>query len=289
MSPTDFCPACLHARRRCGVTRIILALTASPCDSCVAQISRQRALHGVVSRSSTNNSPGQGLTGERTLPGIWHENYWYRRHEAAYQCFAGSCARARVLDAGCGEGYGAARLSDAGARLVVGVDLDRTTLRHVRATYPGVRPVYGNLVALPLRANSVDVVVSAQTIEHLWDQAAFVRECQRVLRPGGQLLMSTPNSATFPPGNPFHSRELDAGELRALVAERLDVDQLIGVHHGARLAPYAELVTRQLAAPHADWEQDLVSLVTSVVADDFVVTADDVAASLDLIVMATSR
>ncbi len=62
------------------------------------------------------------LTGERTLPGIWQENYWLRLHEAAYDVFAPMCAGARVLEAGCGEGYGAARLAAAGARTVVGVD-----------------------------------------------------------------------------------------------------------------------------------------------------------------------
>ena len=175
------------------------------------------------------------LTGERTLPGIWQENYWLRRHQAAYDVFAPACAGARVLEAGCGEGYGAARLSAAGARTVIGVDLDATTLVHVRATYPSVSPVRANLVLLPCADASVDVVVSAQTIEHLWDQDRFVRECARVLRPGGRLVMSTPNRLTFPPGNVFHSRELDARELVDLVRGHLDIIRAAGVRHGPRL------------------------------------------------------
>jgi cyclopropane fatty-acyl-phospholipid synthase-like methyltransferase len=107
------------------------------------------------------------LTGERTLPGIWHENYWLRRHQAAYDVFAPLCAGARVLEAGCGEGYGAARLSAEGARVVIGVDLDSPTLSHLLATYPSVFPVRANLVHLPCADASIDVVVSAQTIEHL--------------------------------------------------------------------------------------------------------------------------
>jgi hypothetical protein len=65
-------------------------------------------------------SPPLALTGERTLPGIWHENYWLRRHQAAYDVFAPMCAGARVLEAGCGDGYGAARLSAEGARAAPG-------------------------------------------------------------------------------------------------------------------------------------------------------------------------
>lgn len=241
------------------------------------------------------------LTGERTLPGIWHENYWLRRHEAAYDVFAPTCAGSRVLEAGCGEGYGAARLSAAGARIVVGIDLDMPTLRHVRATYATVAAVRANLVRLPCADASLDVVVSAQTIEHLWDQDRFVRECARVLRPGGLLAMSTPNRRTFPPGNVFHSREVDARELVDLVRPHLDVVRVAGVGHGPRLREWedrhGDLVAAQLAAVPAAWRAELSALVRSVSADDFLVTNGTVGSggvvgddgldrSLDLIVVA---
>jgi SAM-dependent methyltransferase len=239
------------------------------------------------------------LTGERTLPGIWHENYWLRRHEVAYDVFAPSCAGARVLEAGCGEGYGAARLAAAGAHIVVGIDLDVPTLRHVRATYAMVAVVRANLVLLPCADASLDIVVSAQTIEHLWDQDRFVRECARVLRRGGVLAMSTPNRRTFPPGNVFHSRELDARELVDLVRPHLDVVRLAGVAHGPRLREWADghgdVVAAQLASPPASWTDALTTLVRSVSVDDFTVTdagPSDVATddalehSLDLVVIA---
>src|SRR3569833_4715162 len=97
--------------------------------------------------------------------------------------------------------------------------------------------LHGNLATLPLADESVDVVVNFQVIEHLWDQAQFVGECIRVLRPGGVLLMSTPNRITFSPGrdtpiNPFHTRELNAAELtELLIGEGFSLESMRGVCH----------------------------------------------------------
>ena len=172
------------------------------------------------------------------MPGIAHENYWFQRHLAAYQWVARSLPvrGAVVVEAGCGEGYGGQLLAEAGAALVAGLDLDQPSLRHAARTYPGVRPVRANLVSLPLADGCAGLVVASQVVEHLWDQDQFVRECARVLRPGGRLVVTTPNRRTFPPGNPFHSRELDAAELARLVGGHLDVDQVRGLRHGPRLA-----------------------------------------------------
>jgi 2-polyprenyl-3-methyl-5-hydroxy-6-metoxy-1,4-benzoquinol methylase len=233
------------------------------------------------------------LTGERTLPGIWHENYWFRRHEAAYSWVTRhlDVAGGVVLEAGVGEGYGGQALADAGAALVLGLDLDRATLRHVGRAHPGVAPVCANLVALPVRDRGVDLVVSSQVVEHLWDQETFVAECARVLRPGGRLVVTTPNRRTFPPGNPFHSRELDAVELAALLAAQVEVEAVHGVHHGARLAAldavHAGLVEAQLAGTPDTWREGLRSAVASVTAGDFAVGGAD--GGLDLVAVGVRR
>ena len=252
-------------------------------------------------------TPPLALTGERTLPGIWHENYWFRRHEAGYRWAVATLgaggrdvgaggkgltpAPRVVVEAGAGEGYGAAMLARAVTGRVLGLDLDLPTLRHLRATHPDVDAARANLVALPLGDRSVDAVVSAQTVEHLWDQDAFVAECARVLRPGGRLLLTTPDRRTFPPGNPFHSRELDAAELADLVAPHLDVGAVVGLHHGPRLRTADErfhgLVAAQLRAPYDAWGTDLAAAVRSVRADDFVVGPAD--GCLDLLLVATRR
>jgi SAM-dependent methyltransferase len=237
------------------------------------------------------------LTGERTLPGIPVENYWFRRHEAAYLALAADVEDHVVLEAGAGEGYGADLLARA-ARRVVALDYDRDAARHAATAYPRVAVVRGNLASLPLPGGAVDTVVNLQVIEHLWDQPGFVAECARVLRPGGTLVMSTPNRLTFSPGgltrNPFHTRELDAGELAELLAPQFTVTRLLGLHHGARLRQLdarwgGSLVGAQLAGPPPGWPPGLHADVASVRAGDFEVRPDDVDASLDLLAYARKR
>jgi SAM-dependent methyltransferase len=238
------------------------------------------------------------LTGERTAPGIWHENYWFARHEAAYRWITANWlpslpATGRVLDAGCGEGYGAELLRQAGANSVFGLDYEGTTLRHVAKAYPQIRLLQGNLVQQGLAADTFDLVVSLQTIEHLWDQSAFVAECARVIRPGGTAVLSTPNSLTFPPGNWYHTRELTGQELLDLVVAELAVLTTAGLRHGPRLlaweAANGSCVDAQLASDHTNWGRSLVDLVRSIRSTDFIVGESGpagLADSLDLLIVA---
>ncbi len=244
------------------------------------------------------------LTGERTVPGLAEENYWFRRHEVVYRRLAGHCAGRDVLEAGCGEGYGADLIADV-ARSVIGLDYDELTVAHVRACYPRVDVRHGNLASLPLPDASVDVVVNFQVIEHLWDQPQFVAECVRVLRPGGLLMMSTPNRITFSPGrdtpvNPFHIRELNADELtRLLVDGGFGLRSMSGVFHAPRLAALdakhgGSIIDAQVKRALADapWPRELLADVASVTVDDFelVVAGDrDVDGSLDLVAIAVRQ
>jgi SAM-dependent methyltransferase len=246
----------------------------------------------VVSEPSVDPLP---LTGERTVPGIAEENYWFRRHEAAYLALREHCRDAVVLEAGCGEGYGADLLAR-DARLVVGLDYDAPTAAHVARAHPAVRAVRGNLATLPVRSSTVDVVASFQVIEHLWDQEGFLAECRRVLRPGGRLLITTPNRITFSPGrdtplNPFHTRELAPAELRDLLTDAgFAVDYLGGLSHGRRLcdldaAHGGSLIDAQVrvAVDGAPWPSELRAAVASVAAADFVIGTDGVESCLDIV------
>jgi SAM-dependent methyltransferase len=238
------------------------------------------------------------LTGERTVPGIAEENYWFRRHEAAYLALRPYCVDAFVLEAGCGEGYGADLLAR-DAVGVLGLDYDALTLRHVARSYPRVYTTRANLAALPVRSSTVDVVANFQVIEHLWDQPGFLRECLRVLRPGSRLLVTTPNRITFSPGrdtplNPFHTRELSPAELADLLRETgFEVEFLAGLRHGPRLLALdaefgGSLIEAQVAVALTGepWPADLLAAVSSVAADDFAITTDDLESSLDVVAVA---
>lgn len=232
------------------------------------------------------------LTGERTLPGIAVENYWFRRHEAAYLAVAPFCRGAVLADVGAGEGYGANLLAGA-AIATVAVDYDEAATRHAAAVYPRLALLRGNAVHLPLTDGSVDVVASLQVIEHLWDQPGFLTECARVLAPAGTLLLSTPNRMTLPAGNHFHSRELTAEELYLLLEPHFEVARRYGLRHGRRLRRMdrrhrGSFVKAQLETPPAVWHPRLRLDVASVCAADFALAAADDDA-LDVIAVAVRR
>ncbi len=242
------------------------------------------------------------LTGERTLPGIADENYWFRRHEAAYRALAPFLAGARVLEAGCGEGYGADLLASGGAGPVTALDYDNLAVSHAALRYPGLTMVMGDLQRLPFTAGGFDVVVHLQTIEHLHNQQNFLADCSRVLRPAGTLAISTPNRLTFSPGqaaprNPFHTKELCPAELSELLAPCFEVTRMLGLHHGPRLRRLERrlgpLVETQQQGPPESWPQPVRAAVHRVRANDFLLSEDSsrrpLARSLDLLAIGYRR
>jgi SAM-dependent methyltransferase len=238
------------------------------------------------------------LTGERTVPGIPAENYWFRRHEVAYEFALPYVAGRSVLEVGCGEGYGTALLA-ASASWVLGVDYDARTVAHAATSYPQASFVRANLAALPVPSASVDVLATLQVIEHVWNHPEFVRECLRTLRPGGLLLVTTPNRLTFSPGldapvNPFHTHEFTAAELTDLLDNcGFAIDTVYGLHAGDRLraldADHDGFLAAQLAAAPEQWSQRLRADVAAVGTGDFAILAAEVHRvdeSLDLLVLA---
>ena len=240
-------------------------------------------------------------TGERTLPDVPGESYWFARHVAAYDLATRKAGGRTVLDAGCGEGYGAAAMADTGADRVVAVDLEPGVIEHIERAYPQVEPIRAELTDLPLPDGAFDLITSFQVIEHVWDVPAYLASLRRVLAPGGELLLATPNRLTFTPDsptpvNPFHVREFDPGELQhELTGAGFRVGAMLGLHHGRRLAaiervygardgvPGRSLQHRLGASPPEGWPMGLRALVHRVRPSWFVLRADAIEASLDLI------
>jgi ubiquinone/menaquinone biosynthesis C-methylase UbiE len=152
-------------------------------------------------------------------------------HRSRYRFAESYVAGQSVLDVACGSGFGLEMLRAVGAR-PIGVDYAGETLSEIRAHQPAAALLRADATRLPLRTASVDHVVSFETIEHVPDATALVREIRRVLRPGGRLILSTPNRAFGPPqrhtANRFHVREFTADELRGLLRECFSEVQLFG-------------------------------------------------------------
>ncbi|HVN06753.1 MAG TPA: methyltransferase domain-containing protein [Bryobacteraceae bacterium] len=160
------------------------------------------------------------FTGERVIPGQVDTDL-LNEHLARY-AFAARLARGkRVLDAGCGTGYGSAELMKA-ALSVVGVDIAAEAVDYAREHYrlPNLLFERATCAALPHKDASFDLVVAFEMIEHLADWRAFLSEVRRVLAPTGQFIVSTPNKLYYSESrgasgaNPFHLHEFEFAEFR---------------------------------------------------------------------------
>jgi SAM-dependent methyltransferase len=230
------------------------------------------------------------LTGERTVPGVASENYWFRRHVAAYR-WARRLVRGTVVDAGSGEGYGAAFL--ARRTRVIGLELDPGVTAHAAGRYPTVAFVRGDLSRLPLADGSVDGIVALQVVEHLHCPGEFVEACRRALRPGGRLIVSTPNALTFPPGNPSHVHEYEATEVRGLLGSAFPDVRVLGIGHGPGLHLLDRVLGeplqhRLVARPYKAQPAWLRAVLRTVTSRDFRLT-DRTEGCLDLFIVATVR
>ena len=164
------------------------------------------------------------FTGERVVPGEVDIDLW-NEHLARYAFAARLAGGRRVLDAGCGTGYGSAVLAERAAS-VTAFDIAPEAIAYAREHYAGsgVRFLEGSCTAMPVADAAFDLVVSFEVIEHLADWRAFLDECRRVLAPEGALLLSTPNRAYYAENrersgpNPFHVHEFDFDELAATLA-----------------------------------------------------------------------
>jgi SAM-dependent methyltransferase len=231
------------------------------------------------------------LTGARTGPNVEAENYWFRRHEAAYR-FAADRMRGPILDAGCGEGYGAAMLASM-AHPVVGVELDGLTARHAASRYPSIRVTQADACRLPFRTGAFGGAVALQVLEHLWCPEEFVAAVREVLRPDGSLVLSTPNRPTFSPGgvrNPFHSHEYTAEEVRALLERSFRFVDVMGVRSGLYLRSLDVLAAGSLqqllmGTPFEELPSKLRTGIGMVRAGHF--TIGEAEGSLDLLAVAS--
>lgn len=197
-------------------------------------------------------------TGERLVAGAGGDAVVEHLHR--YALARELAAGHDVLDVACGEGYGSALLAEA-ARHVTGVDLDAAAIAHAAAKYarPNLRFLAGSATAVPLENAAVDLVVSFETIEHLAQHEAMLAEIRRVLRPGGWLLISSPDRREYTEAahyrNPFHVKELDAAEFAALLGRHFAKVEMLG----QRLI-YGSVIAGQNAVPFQTYAGDFAAI-----------------------------
>ncbi len=202
-------------------------------------------------RDQPDGVPALELTGERTLPDVPAENYWFRRHLAVYEWIAARVGGLRVIDMACGEGYGSDVLAGTAAE-VVGVDANPEAHEHARLRYrrPNLR-FERDLVET--YAAPADAVVFLQTIEHLQDPVAVLEHFRSLITSsavgeaaagggaGAAVFVSTPNVLTLAPAgaprsdNPWHVHEYRAGEFEELCRGTFASVRLFGLFHARKL------------------------------------------------------
>jgi SAM-dependent methyltransferase len=201
-----------------------------------------------VQQNQPPGVPPLELTGERTLPDVPAENYWFRRHLVVYEWIGARVLGRRVLDMACGEGYGSEVLSRSAAS-VLGVDGNPEAHEHARLRYvrQNLRFEWGAVESYG-EPGSFDAVVFLQTIEHVQDPEAVLRHFRSLLCDGGTAYVSTPNVLTLaPPGaakssNPWHLREYRADEFRDLCTSVFDDVEVLGLFHARKLAVHARAI-----------------------------------------------
>jgi hypothetical protein len=141
-------------------------------------------------------------------------------HRGRYWWAAQLAEGRTVLDAGCGTGYGSRILAAAGAKRVVGIDVDAGVIaENRRRAPPELEFQQGDVGSLELPDDSFDLVVCLEVIEHIDGREGALREMRRVLRDDGVLVISSPNRDVYPPGNAHHRYEYRPGELRDALLE----------------------------------------------------------------------
>jgi SAM-dependent methyltransferase len=227
------------------------------------------------------------LTGERTLPDVPEENYWYQRHVAVYEWIAERVAGLRVVDLACGEGYGSDLLARTAAE-VIGVDANPDAYDHARAKYTRENLSFERGLVEEFETER-DAVVFLQTIEHIHEPDRLLDQIARV---APVAYVSTPNRLTLAgphavkSENPWHLREYDAGQYRELLEPHFAEVELLGLFHARKLRAH-ELAIR------AGWDRVHPALritkpfydrfIPAIAARDFQLRAGDLDRALDFL------
>ena len=202
------------------------------------------------------------FTGERVIPGQVNDDLW-GEHVARYALATRLAVGRRVLDLGCGTGYGTADLAGV-ASSALGVDLAAEAIDYAERHFPAARFLRCSANAVPFPPGSFDLVTAFEVIEHLHDWRTLLAEAQRVLETNGLLIVSTPNKRYYAETraksgpNPFHEHEFEFAEFRTALGEFFPHVQILFQDRVEAFAFYdgvkSPRTEAELARPSADPE-----------------------------------
>jgi len=176
--------------------------------------------------------------GERYVPLVYSYNAaMHLGHMASYKLALRYAYGQKVLDLGCGTGYGSHFLASFGAREVAAADLDEVAVNYARKTYPHTRVLYLRFdgdFSLPFADRSFDFVFCSQVIEHIGEPVNLLKEIRRILKKGGFCLITAPNKEFFSPDpnknpNEYHVNEMNLSEYEKMSRQVFPHIKLAGI------------------------------------------------------------
>lgn len=210
------------------------------------------------------------FTGERIVPGEPGWEWCFEAHRFGYEALAARIpSGARILDVGCGEGYGTARIAALGS-FTVACDYSVEAVMHAASRYrrPGLAFVVCDAQRLPFRADAFDVVASLQVIEHFTDTSEHLAGVARVMRADGFHFCATPNIALATPeeaANEWHLRDFTADLLETAMRAHFETVELLGQFYvegspRVRAMRAADAAAEGLGEKHTRLERRLAKL-----------------------------
>lgn len=174
-----------------------------------------------MGNKKSNKQKTLNFTGERLIPNLNKGATFYYEHLLRYFFASQYSKKQTVLDAGCGAGYGSYILATLGkASQVIGVDISKDAINYASQLYKqkNISFLTSDIRQLTeISNNSIDLAVSFEVIEHIKEQNEFLREIKRILSKNGIMIVSTPNTLTYPKGNKYHEKELDPNSFKKLL------------------------------------------------------------------------
>jgi 2-polyprenyl-3-methyl-5-hydroxy-6-metoxy-1,4-benzoquinol methylase len=174
-------------------------------------------------------------TSERTNNLSYINNYVFQRHLFAYKAISKDhLLGKKVLELGCGEGYGMELLSPYTDQYLA-VDKKRPAISfNSKMQFRQCQLPYLSHID----NNSFDTIICFQVIEHIKNDHLLLKEIKRVLKPGGSLYLTTPNRLTSLTRNPFHIREYRPAQMQFLITHHFETCSVKGIYGNNTVMKY---------------------------------------------------